>query len=322
MATTFNVEDDLIHVPDPDPRWRESYYFSCFDPKANLGLWHSIGKRPARGHAGFALGLWGRHTLAAFEIDTMERHDDRHEVRGLRYECLEPMRRWRLTFDGPMVDCATSEVRLDPALMGSAAAHPDRQVPVRFDLEFEPVPPPCVYAADPRWSPLFTGHIDQVGRYRGWVEVASRRFEVHCWGGNDHSWGIRDWLAPRSWRWVDVQFGETGPNIVMWQANLADGEIFDGAVYRDGEMHRITRFTEEVKTSPRELKAVPVSFRATFEDSGGGVTELNATVEKAFPVIFRSKDGRTVSWNDRAVVRCESRGREGHGNVEFAEILR
>jgi hypothetical protein len=132
---------------------------------------------------------------------------------------------------------------------------------------------------------------------------------------------VRDWLAPSSWRWVDVQFGEHGPNIVMWKADLPVGEIFDGAIYRDGAMYRITGYEEDVQTLSDDLKPIPRAFQARLRDSGGHILELRGQVEKVFPVIFGSRDGARMSWNDRAMVSCEWQGRSGHGNIEFAETL-
>lgn len=321
MATTFHVEDDLVHTPEPNPGWRESYYFSCFDEVANVGLWHSIGKRPLKGYSGFALGVWGAYTLASFETDTMRAHDNHHVVKGLEYHYVAATRRWQLSFKGPLIDCSSPAVRLDPASMTDPGRHPERHVDVRFELEFEPIGPPYVYARDPRWTPLFSGHIDQVGRYRGWVEVGAHRFNLDCWGGNDHSWGTRDWFAPRTWRWFDVHFGEGGPNIVLWKASFPGVDVMDGAVYRDGGMYRISSFEEKVDTVAADPKPVPAAFTALFRDSGGAQIELSGQVEKTFPVVFRSRDGERVSWNDRGMVRCQWHGHTGYGNVEFAETL-
>ena len=58
------ISDELIHVPEVNSGWRESYYFDFYDPVLGIGMWHSVGKRPHKGHSCYALGAWGLHTLA------------------------------------------------------------------------------------------------------------------------------------------------------------------------------------------------------------------------------------------------------------------
>jgi hypothetical protein len=103
---TPRPNDDRVHEPGGDPRWRESYYFSFFGPEAGIGGFSSIGKRPSRGHAGFINVIWGpdMQTLVASEFDTIEGHDDNHSVAGLRYSAEQPFGPWRLDFQGSLND--------------------------------------------------------------------------------------------------------------------------------------------------------------------------------------------------------------------------
>src|SRR5262249_26339961 len=100
------VEEDLVHNPGSDPRWRESYYFSFYDPASGIGAFSSIGKRAKKGQSGHIVGVWGadRPTLVAIDTDTFENHDNDHQVAGLTYRCEEPFARWHIGFEGSLND--------------------------------------------------------------------------------------------------------------------------------------------------------------------------------------------------------------------------
>jgi hypothetical protein len=321
VSFQYTPDDDGHHEPDPTPSWRESRYFSCYDTRAGLGLWHSIGERPQKGITGFALGVWGARTLYAAETDSMA-PSERLSVAGMHYECLRPMMQWRVSFDGPMLDASGKQLRVDRDRMGSAREASGHTVPVSFDLEFMAVDPPCVYRPNTAWSQLFTGHIDQVGHWTGKVSIAGEQQMINCWGACDHSWGTRDWLAPKMWRWFDVSTADGAIQIVMWKASMEIDEPVDGAIYRGGKPSRIVAYDEKLETTPSERKPVPTNFQSTFRDEHGGTLVVAGRVTRIFPVVFASRDRSRLSWNDRAAVECEIEGRSAYGCVEFAEVVK
>ncbi len=90
---------------------------------------------------------------------------------GVRLEVLEPLRRWRATFEGG------------------------------FDLELEALSGPAEVAiAD-------THGYEQLCRVRGTVTVAGEQRQVECLGQRGHSWGRVDWgkmaLARTITAWLD-----------------------------------------------------------------------------------------------------------------------
>lgn len=220
-----------------------------------------------------------------------------------------------------MVDAAGDGLRVERGHMGSARESSGATLPVSFDLNFEAIDPPCAYLPNPAWSRLFTGHVDQVGRWTGTVSIANDDYAIDCWGACDHSWGTRDWLAPRMWRWFDVSTEDGTTQIVMWKASLESGEPVDGAIYRDGKPARIVAYGEELETAPAARKPVPTRFRSTLRDEHGAELVVAGSVTKIFPVVFASRDRSRLSWNDRAAVECEVGGRPAHGCVEFAEVV-
>jgi hypothetical protein len=321
---TPRPNDDRVHEPGGDPRWRESYYFSFFGPEAGIGGFSSIGKRPSRGHAGFINVIWGpdMQTLVASEFDTIEGHDDNHSVAGLRYSAEQPFGPWRLDFQGSLNDGGAA-LECEHRALGPTGRSEAPKVDVGFELSFTPASSPYLYEERDEWRDLFDGHIDEVGVVEGEVRIGGQRHAISGRGGKDHSWGVRDWFKPQAWRWIDAVSAE-GPELELWRASF-DGEwVGDGAVFGDGGSEAITSYEEEVTTAERPRKPIPVSFEADVGSEAQGV-RLSGDVVRVVPIIFgREIDGsRLTSWNDRALLRCRTgSGAEAWANVEFESLLR
>lgn len=327
MTATLSAEilrHDRVHPPGEDRRWRESYYFSFYDTRHGIGGFSSIGKRVATGHSGSVNVLWGpdRHSLVASEYDHFDQLTDDHLVAGMSYSSAEPFGDWRLQFSGRLNDGGNG-VECDHAALGPVADSRADSVEVSYDLTFTPTHPPYVYAENPAWSELFTGHVDEVGLVTGTITIDGERLEINGRGGKDHSWGVRNWFAPDDWRWIDL-VSDTGPEIAMWRADLG-GWVGDGAVFTEpttGPERAIVGYSETVTTMARPGepgKPLPTGMTADIT-TGAGTHHLEGTVVRVLPVLFsRRRDGVLQrSWNDRSLLSTTVDGAPGWANVEFA----
>jgi hypothetical protein len=320
--TNFDPAHDFVHTPDPGrERWRESYYFQFVDFKQGIGGYHGPGYRPRKGYSGVLHVLWrlGHSTLVATEKGTYTTHDAVHPVGGFDWEILEPLKAWRIRFDGRLNDGGG-----DPALPVEAVVAvgdgSGATVDVSYDLIFERDKPAYLYDENPAWDGLFDGHIDEVGTVTGKLRIGSETFEIDGRGSKDHSWGARDWGKPKGWRWVDMLF-EDGPEVTVWRATF-DGEnwIDDGAIYVDGAAEKITSFAESVTFVERPRADRPASWEFEIASENHrlrGRGEMICVAPLLFP--FRTAEGtRGMLWNDRTVFHCELEdGRTGYGSAEF-----
>jgi hypothetical protein len=320
--TEFDPVNDLVHVPDPGrERWRESYYFQFVDFKQGVGGYHGPGYRPKKGYTGVLHTLWrqGGSALIATEKASYVEHDRVHPVGGFEWEIVEPLKTWRIRFDGRLNDAG-----IDPGIpveaVVAAADGPGATVDVSYDLTFERDKPAYMYDENPEWDGLFDGHIDEVGTVRGTLRIAGEALTINGRGSKDHSWGARDWAKPRGWRWVDLLF-EEGPEATVWRATF-DGTrwIDDGAIYVDGAAEKVTSFAESVTFAPRPRADRPASWEfeiASRNHRLRGRGEMICVAPLLFP--FRTHEGtRGMLWNDRTVFRCElDDGRVGYGSAEF-----
>lgn len=324
----LDPRDDGVHRPDPArERWRESWYFKWWDFGQALGGDTTIGYRPARGHSGALNVLWGDGlpTLVAAELDHAPDHTRPHPVAGLTYEQEEPFGAWRIRFDGHLND-GGALAACDPAAVVPAGDSAGvATVPVAYDLRFAPDRPAYRYRDDPQWDGLFDGHVNEVGRVTGTVTIDGVTRAIDGRGCKDHSWGVRDWARPHGWRWVDMLFGDGGPELSLWRATF-DGERWrqDGAIYAGSGAavvaEPIVAFEESVSWADRPGAPRPARWEfaaASASHRLAGSAEIVCAVPLVYPI--RDEHGRrTTAWIDRCRYRAVLEdGREAVGTVEF-----
>src|SRR5438132_6139268 len=141
---------DLAHPVESDGACSGSYYFTCYDPDADTGLFTRIGVRPNEGTIDVGLSVWvpggGLATLHAIRAQH-EMIDTGLEVGGVAYERLAPMKEWRLTAaadallaDNVLADNVLADnVLADNVLAGDVLA--DNTVPIALDVTFSALMP-------------------------------------------------------------------------------------------------------------------------------------------------------------------------------------
>src|SRR5437870_12965142 len=127
-------------------------------------------------------------------------------VAGVRYERLVPMERWRLGCDAEAI------------VIDLRAERPPRPARVVVDLEFRALTPAIgsdgqgrsgTGASAETRQHVGKGHLEQAGRWSGWIEAGGVRYELaRARGNRDKSWGPRRWGGPRMWRWFSINVGD------------------------------------------------------------------------------------------------------------------
>lgn len=318
--------DDGVHEPVDDPRWRESYYFSFYDPRLGIGGFSSIGKRPARSHSGSINVIWGPGipTLVGAELGSFTGHDDKYDVAGLSYAAESPFGPWRLRFDGRLNDGGAG-LECAPSAVTSASAAGTEKVPVSYELAFTPSAPHYTYRRRHEWTDLFTGHIDEVGTVEGSLVIDGRPLAVSGLGAKDHSWGVRDWQRPSAWRWVDL-LSDGGPQLTVWRARFdGTGWVEDGATYDEGSAHGLVSYAEEVGETASGSRGKPMPSKVDITAGDGTGRRLRATgrVVRVVPISFSNRRTPGVSsWIDRALVDLTlDGGQRAWANIEFEERI-
>lgn len=210
--------DDLLHEPPTDDRWwAETYWFSFDQPGDNVSatiypvfrknlnicslgvfVWDDSAHEP------WTL-LYGRNY---WSLPMPSTPATELRLEGLSYDCIEPLRKYRVRYDDPEL-CT-------------------------IDLEYTGLREPHVASANEKF-----GHFDQPCKVTGTVVVRGREIVVDTLGMRDRTWSIR----PEDKRGTATAYtyGHSGADEQFLLLTSLDGNVgkfvsyvFSGYLVRDG----------------------------------------------------------------------------------------
>ncbi|MCU1461043.1 MAG: hypothetical protein JWO37_1118 [Acidimicrobiales bacterium] len=312
---------DFAHPVEGDSAWSESYYFNAYDPGSDTGLFTRIGVRPNDGTMDVGLSVWlpGRSLASVHGVrEQREMVDTGLSVHGVTYERLAPLKEWRLTCSVP----AAAVVDLDDRLASSGP------IELAMDVTFSALTPAVGVDGQGRPGPsgasastaasVGKGHLEQAGRWTGWIEADGRR---HAWGadarGNrDKSWGPRRWGGPQMWRWFSINIGD---DVHFGGIRIATpaGDLHRGWVWKDGAATSIREW--RVRSELADDGVTHTRSHVTALDKQGREHELHGDVMRVYGVPHRTGDRSTVV--NEGLARWEYEGRTGYGIAEYLHQL-
>jgi hypothetical protein len=323
--------EEWLHRHSADPHWNESYYFNFTSPGEKTGGWTRIGITPNQEKDVGAMMLFagGSRILVSRPEEKVEIGGGRLETGPLAYDCLEPGSRWRLSFSGEMGDIEDSRTLpdLDP---GSIP-----RIDVEVDLTFEGIAPCFDFKdADPaalaemivragtrlsdirKVTRVSAEHYEQVGKVTGAIRHSGGETNFVGSGHRDHSWGPRDWAAPRLWTWLTCQFdGE--PAFNLSRVVIESVDVFNGFVTRGGANYPVRRVDLETEFEPDGVTQKAVRF--TLEDTSGVSMEVTGRPLTVVPLLLESDGHRTLV--NEAMTAYRMGERTGYGISEYLHQL-
>jgi hypothetical protein len=245
----LEAHHDLAHPVETDSAWSESYYFNAYDPGTDSGFFSRIGIRPNEGTMDAALSVWlPGGALAEYRSVKEQREmvDSDLEVGAVRYEMLELLQSWRLTMDG---EAPARAIWTGGDSAPASNVAPPPSVQLALNVRFDAVTPavgtdgqggaggatgtPKTAEAAAAAGTVGKGHLEQAGRWTGWLEVDGVRHEwADGHGIRDRSWGPRRWGGPKMWRWFSISVGDDvhfgGIRLGTDAGDLHRGWVWDG----------------------------------------------------------------------------------------------
>jgi hypothetical protein len=303
---------DFAHPVEDDGAWSESYYFNAWDPVVDAGFFTRIGIRPREGTMDVGLSVWLPGGALAMVRGVRPQHemiDTDLAVGGVRYERVAPMRTWRITCDA------------DGYVAG--AARPTR---LAMDVRFEALTP--AIGTDGQGKPgagisaetartVGKGHLEQAGRWHGWIDVDGVRHTLADARGNrDKSWGPRRWGGPRMWRWFSINVGDD-VHFGGIRIGTEAGDLHRGWVWRDGAAASVRRW--DVRTALAADGVTHTRTHLVVTDSQARRHELSGELLRVAPVAHQLGDRRTLL--NEGLARWTYDGRTGYGIAEYLHQL-
>jgi len=297
------MDTDILHEPNDQKEWNESFYFNLYDKGNDIYAFMRIGLKPNKKEISMFCFISAPDVVAGKRGQGRIYHKDL-EIQGLKYEKIEPEKKWRLMFDGDMkvVVCNAPEY-----------------IEVKFDLEFNALEKvfnyrECVSGFEEEISQsVASEHLEQFGRITGTLEVLGRVYQIDALGERDHSWGVRDWNAPKNWIWLTGQFSED-MTFNLTKLTVEQGEVDAGFFYQDG------RYDPLVKSKVDTVfgsDGVPTSFELELIDKEGVKRAISAKVLKNITLHFLSDDKRSLSIMYETLAEYSYDGKKGYGIAEF-----
>lgn len=229
--------DEGMHAPGPQKQWSESMFFHLPESDGRRATMLRMGRRVNEGYAEVTVLHHLPDGGAAIGFQRATIYDNTAmRAGGLHFEMLQPLKRWRCTFRGPVRRLADARALENPKAALSAAP----EIEVQLDFEFEDLVP-C-HAASPGKEYMVgvvgDGHYRAVCEAHGVMTLEGERRTVDGFGFRDHSWGERNWHAFNYWRWVWGQFDRNNIFSVIAlnteAAGSAGARHVSGVVLREG----------------------------------------------------------------------------------------
>jgi hypothetical protein len=279
------LEYDILHEVGEQKDWNESFYFNFYDRGNDLCGFMRIGLQANKKEKSVFCFLMMPDGSIVGAKEHVEMADTELIGKGLKFEKVEADKKWVLHHEGELM-------RMDK---GEQAP-----VMVTFNLEFEALNEPfdyrkCVSGENEKISqPVASEHIEQAGRVTGTVKVGDKEYTVKALGERDHSWGMRDWTAPREWIWITCQFSDDYAfNITKLE--MDKGDVDAGFLFMDGQTIPIVKVD-----IAREFQAdgSPSEIFMAFYDNEGNVYGVKGVTKKKTMLKFESDDKKhhAVMW--------------------------
>lgn len=298
------MDTDVLHKFGTHPEWSESFYFNFYDKARDICAFMRIGLKPNSDEkTGLCFFMMPDDSVLAIS-DRKPVGDKKLEVGNLRFEKILPEKEWHLAFSGMM------ERRRGDA---------KRSEQVSFSVDYESINEvfdygECVSGTKEEISEkVATEHLEQFGKATGRLTVGSKEYPLDGLGERDHSWGVRDWNAPKMWIWLTCQFSEKSAfNVTKLVMDV--GEVDAGFVHLDGK--NVPLIKADIETS-WDAEGAPKGLDMKLKDKEGNTHEVRAGVIREAVVPFASRNGKSFSLMHETLARYKMGSKVGYGIAEY-----
>lgn len=288
----------MVQTEPVEPFWSENILFALYDPTRDIGMWLHLGTVPNDWH------LWedrifltlpnggGTLNMSAFHATVPEL---RPGASCLHFRCIEPFRRWKITFDGFALH--TTEASM---AAGDYVSH-RRRLKIELDVECTtPVWDAHTAKSEPGKGGMDTQswakeHYEQLFRATGTMRLEKDEYPIDATGWRDHSRGPRGGNTRDPWGGhviVGCQF-PSGKAMIFSQYWKPDGvlNLTGGAVLDAQGNFDLVDVIDAPRLTTLELRGEKLPIHLAWE--GGEVrTTLETTTSVWIPRDRRHLVGR------------------------------
>jgi hypothetical protein len=335
LSSGLSPEKEKVILTAPtEPFWSENLLFAPYDPTTGIGMWLHLGTVPTEwafwedrvlltlpGDQG-VLTMWAYHRTPS---------EQKPGGANLFFRCIEPFRRWKVTFDG-FAQHVSNE-----AMQGGLAPAEGRRKRLAIDLDIECAAPvwdaeASANSGEGRGDMTKQGwakeHYEQMYRAAGSVRVDQETWPFDGIGWRDHSRGPRGGGAGTPWGGHVIAGGlwPSGRSVIFSRYWTPDGAIsLEGAnvTEPDGTAH-----SAQVVDAPRltELVLKGEKLKTKLRYANGQV-DLTLTCEQSIWTSMPNQLAVGVDLSGAGLMYvlnygpCEWDGEIGHMYIERSDPL-
>ncbi|NHI91680.1 MAG: hypothetical protein EAX96_04190 [Candidatus Lokiarchaeota archaeon] len=303
-------KDEFKHVWRRYPEHHnESWYFNAIDFNTNTHVITRVGYRMGfKEIENMFLIILDRDdeskNLEYFNRFSKDEYpeDDIYGDDNIRYECLIPMKTWRITFQNEKFEAnLLFEERFPPYIYMS------QEDPVealkKYGMEILKV--------------AATRHYEQGMKVTGVIKLKENgqikeERHLNCYGHRDHSWGTRDWVLIDGWNWVACQFEDSTMNFARAQAL---GKILEHGFISTKDSHEnVTKVEVKTEYGFNGNNSLPKTSTFFVTTPTRKITIVSTTWKSIY--ITRQTD-RGLTEVHEQIVYFEMDGKKGYGISEY-----
>jgi hypothetical protein len=258
---------DTFHTWDAsNPNWIETFWFGAWIPEIVTTVYIYQWFRPVIGIYGGGCFIWDDSAYLPWDIPVFH-YDVNRPITGptdLRTLSLESGTTLKTVEEGHVYDIGF--------------VRGETEVAMRFDA----VTPPEI-VADKGVSEFFNGHIDQAGRYTGYLRTAGKEHKIDCFGIRDRSWGPRVITNDIRLNYCHGQ-SERLAFVCYSKPDGSTDSVFKGYLSIDGVSHELTTGQRRTRYDDGVLLDIQVDLTdAQGRHVKGTGTPLNRMVYEPYP---------------------------------------
>jgi hypothetical protein len=255
MLITADSHDAFHPWPEGRGDWVEAVWFGTWVPERAMTIYVYHTFRPALGIYGGGCIIWDSQSnlpwdAPLYQFDVCRPIPGRIDLRNLQLD---------------------NGARITSLLEGHEFEVEFRNARAHLCLKFTATTPPDLTERDGT-PEFFAGHLDQPGKYEGFVEIEGQRHVIDAFGIRDRSWGPRK-IGD------DIRMGYAhgaAPDVAFLAFSRPAGareEIFKGYLSLDGERVPVASGHREIEREGLKLKRI----RFALTDKSGRTLEGNGT---------------------------------------------
>jgi hypothetical protein len=292
-------EDELLHCPTKELKWRESYYFNWVDLENKVSGFSTIGLVPNEHKSEFVLALFiGDQVEVHYQEPMLEElKDDVNSMLQdgkLSYKLIKPFNEWRISYMSPKL---------------------------KLDLTFETRFSTFNFPTDSSGS--WQHHFEASGIISGRVRNKDGTIiNVNGYGQRDKSWGYRDWFKFDKWFAGQFQFKDwTAAFRKDYPGNRID---LSGYVASKEGSSLLTEMEIETVNDTNRFNT-PLSSRFVFRDTGGSrhvIRSEHIGKNTYFRFARTFQGGYTELFEQMVFMKDEETGEIGSGMAEYLRTIK